>query len=410
MMPIESANSIATTLESAQPDFMMLVGTLNGKGIVSKWTITAAGTDIAAVAISFTDNASSGNVLLNAPSGGMHQFKGLTQGTTEDKYVTVRCIGVQPMYWTDAYKNLATADTNNGFMINCLTGISNCTMSNIDVLLTAAETVACLKDPRYLTWRLMTVKIEYDGTLIWYRTDSYWDQSSFVAASTWGTAIQMSANAYTNVDNSGTTDVGKQYVYPMMDGSGISLNHLTYNMTPPTLYTTAGTGSNQLTTAPTQYYNVWPDLYEQNLCADTTLLLEGTDNPETTLGTAITALSDGYKATVVVSLESILAGAQARWRGVCLVMYTTEYVQETENGSLCVVATTGTTTNQGPDTFGANYLLHIPASIWAPPSKSASVVPAGFALTDSVYGIEHSPAGQVDHLYTQGYYSSTSWY
>ena len=47
------------------------------------------------------------------------------------------------MWWTDAYKNLATADTNNGFMINCLTGIANCTVSNIDVLLTAAETLAC---------------------------------------------------------------------------------------------------------------------------------------------------------------------------------------------------------------------------------------------------------------------------
>jgi hypothetical protein len=55
----------------------------------------------------------------------------------------VRCIGIQAMWWTDAYKNLATADTNNGFMINCLTGIANCTVSNIDVLLTAAETVAC---------------------------------------------------------------------------------------------------------------------------------------------------------------------------------------------------------------------------------------------------------------------------
>jgi hypothetical protein len=74
MMPIEPANSTATVLESAQPTFMMLVGTHNGKGMVSKVSFTAAGTDIADTAIiAFTDNASSyGNVLLNAPSGGMH--------------------------------------------------------------------------------------------------------------------------------------------------------------------------------------------------------------------------------------------------------------------------------------------------------------------------------------------------
>jgi hypothetical protein len=210
----------------------------------------------------------------------------------------------------------------------------------------------------------MTVKIEYDGTLVWYRTDSYWDQSSHIAGSTWGTSIILSANNDSTTDNSGTTDVGKTYVFPMMDGSGISLNHLTYNLVAPTGYTTAGTGSNALTTAPTAYTNVWPDKYELNLCGDSRLLLEGTDDAENTLSAVITELSDGYKATIVISLESILAGNQARWRGVCMVMYTTEYIQDTENGSLCVVATTGSSDFQGPDEFGSNFLIHIPTLTW----------------------------------------------
>jgi len=60
-------------------------------------------------------------------------------------------------------------------MVNCLTGISQCTVSNAATVLSATDIAACQKDPRYLTWRMMTIKILYVGTLVWYRTDSYWD-------------------------------------------------------------------------------------------------------------------------------------------------------------------------------------------------------------------------------------------
>jgi len=80
---------------------------------------------------SFSDNSTGGIVSLSAPSGGVAQFKGLLQDATADKYVTVECLGVRPMYWTDAYKNLSTADTNNGFMVNCVTGIPSCEWAHV---------------------------------------------------------------------------------------------------------------------------------------------------------------------------------------------------------------------------------------------------------------------------------------
>jgi len=73
----------------------------------------------------FTDNATGGVVSIPAPTGGVAQFKGLAQGTSEDKYVLVNCIGLQPMFYTTAWRSLA-AGTGNGFMLTCFTGISNC--------------------------------------------------------------------------------------------------------------------------------------------------------------------------------------------------------------------------------------------------------------------------------------------
>lgn len=54
--------------------------------------------------------------------------------------------------------------------------------------------------------------------------------------------------------------------------------------------------------------------------------------------------------------------------------------------------------------------MHIPATTWSPPARSASVVPSSLALTDATYNLVHSPTASVDYLYTQGYYSSTTWY
>jgi hypothetical protein len=42
-----------------------------------------------------------GQCLINAPAGGIAQFKGLVQGTTEDKYVEITCHGIQPYYYQE---------------------------------------------------------------------------------------------------------------------------------------------------------------------------------------------------------------------------------------------------------------------------------------------------------------------
>ena len=73
--------------------------------------------------IAFSDNATGGVVSIDAPTGGVGQFKGLTQSAVEDKYVSVVCNGLQPNFWTDAWKILSTG-VNHGFMTTCWTGIA----------------------------------------------------------------------------------------------------------------------------------------------------------------------------------------------------------------------------------------------------------------------------------------------
>lgn len=83
---------------------------------------------------------------------------------------------MQPWYGGDRWKLLSTT---GGFVLTCMTGISNCvnTLNYANLLdpLTTAERTNCLQDPRYLTWRMMTVKVSYLGAMDWYRTDSHWD-------------------------------------------------------------------------------------------------------------------------------------------------------------------------------------------------------------------------------------------
>lgn len=172
---------------------MVVTGTLNNKGMMVRVYIAvlanmAITTGVGLIIPQFSDNASGGVVSLNAPTGGVAQFKGLTQSAIEDKYVNVTCVGIQLMFWTTAWKDLSTG-LNNGYMVNCYTGITNCEYAYNGVQLSLAERTSCLADPRYLTYRQMLVKYEYDGTLVWWRTDSYWDQTSYIAASTWGPAL-----------------------------------------------------------------------------------------------------------------------------------------------------------------------------------------------------------------------------
>lgn len=67
---------------------------------------------------------------IRSPTGGIMQFKGLTQTTSNDQYVEVRCTGVQPYFMgATAWRNLANGSPtteSNGFLITCMTGIAQC--------------------------------------------------------------------------------------------------------------------------------------------------------------------------------------------------------------------------------------------------------------------------------------------
>ena len=80
---------------------MFFVGNLSGKGTIGSATVVSYTALI--VTNIFTDNATSGVVSISAPTGGVSQFKGLTQSTTEDKYVEMVCNGIQPMFYTTAW-------------------------------------------------------------------------------------------------------------------------------------------------------------------------------------------------------------------------------------------------------------------------------------------------------------------
>jgi len=150
-------------------------------------------------------------------------------------------------------------------MLTCMTGISQCQDTNdhsVDYSqLSASERTNCLKDPRYLTWRMMTVKLSYTGSQDWYRTDSHWDSSSFILGSTWGPTIALSSHIGSEKDNNGTSDIAKTYVFAMSDGSGISINHLSYDTIMPTGNSTAGTGANNVISNPATFSNIFPNLY-----------------------------------------------------------------------------------------------------------------------------------------------------
>jgi len=351
------------------------------------------------------------------------QFKGLTQTTSNDQYVEVRCTGVQPyLAGATAWRNIAnTAPTteNNGFLITCMTGIAQCvndvttrTQVAATTQLTAAEHKACVEDPRYLTWRMMNVAMKYEGTVQWIRTDSFWNPDSAFVSSSWGPAAVMSSHWVSATDSTTitATDQGKSYVFALSDGSGLQLAHITGGsamVTVPTSNTTGGTGSNTLTLSPTAFTTVYPNRVDANYCSDTNMLLSGISDTST-LGATVTAFSDGYQATISMALDWVQAGAQGGWRGVCLVAYTSQFVQDSANGSICMTAIQATGTGMGSDLSGV-YLVHIPQSTWLPPAASSAVSPASLALTDAKYGVVAAPAG-TSYVFTGGFYASVAWY
>jgi hypothetical protein len=107
---------------------------------------------------------------------------------------------------------------------------------------TGTESAGCMNDPRYMTWRLMTIRLKINGEQVWWRTDSYWNSSATSFSSTWGPGIAMSTHWISGADNNGSTNIGKTFVFAYGDGSGIQLNHLTFGATAATGAGTASSG------------------------------------------------------------------------------------------------------------------------------------------------------------------------
>jgi len=164
-------------------------------------------------------------------------------------------------------------------------------------------------DPRYLTWRAFTLKIDKNATVSWHRVDSYWDSSKSSFASTWGTSVKLSTNIVSDLDNNGVTatDKGKTFVFAFSDGSGVQVNHIAFGTTPPSNDNIAGSGTNTLSTAPASFTNSSPNKVNQNYCGGSNLDLTGTSDTSG-LTTAITSWSDGYMAKITLNLEMILPG------------------------------------------------------------------------------------------------------
>lgn len=272
--PFMGNNTNAGTMIAAQvSDNLVLVGTRQGKGTVWRATLAGAGTPApdlytATTSGTMTVNASNiGVVSISAPTGGVGQFKGLTQTTlVHDLYVQVICLGVQPMYYT-TWATQIDDGTSNGWVLSCYTGIPQCAVSLVDgyniLDSTAGTTVStgCMNDPRYLTWRVMTLKIDKNATISWYRVDSYWNASASSFSSSWGVGVRLSTHILSGTDNIGTATatLGKTFVFAYGDGSGIQLNHIAFGTTPHATNNAAGTGTNTLTSAPTIFTNTSPN-------------------------------------------------------------------------------------------------------------------------------------------------------
>lgn len=250
-------------------------------------------------------------------------------------------------------------------MFTCYTGISQCAAEITDgrTALTAAQTASCLADPRYATWRMVTQRSLYDGTIVWYRTDSYWNSGSYVLGSSMGPGLQLSTHFASRSDNNGDpvatyTDLGKTYVMALSDGSGVQMYHLTYSTTASYANILGATAGNTLVTSAASYGNSYPNKYEMDYCWDTNLLLAGTYDISN-LSPAVTGFSDGYTATLTLSLDMILAGAQGGWRGTCIMYYSSTFVMDGTNGSMCLAITQSAAAGAGPTDMGAAYLFNV---------------------------------------------------
>jgi len=93
-----------------------------------------------------------------------------------------------------------------------------------------------------------------------------------------------------------------------------------------------------------------------------------------------------------------------------MVYYTSQYVMDNTNGSLCFAAQVNATTGSGPTGFGAGFLMSVSSSTWQPPATKASMQPNTSALTGGKYDIVYAPASSTANMFTEGYYATVTWY
>lgn len=137
MWPFKQAESASAFIGAQQPDNVILVGTIKGKGIIYRGSIEddTAGTLYYKThdTSTMTVNASGGIVTVSGPTGGMSQFKGLTQSSNQDLYVQTICLSIQPMY-TEVWLNNLIDGIDNGWVLSCYTGIPQCAVSLVDAI------------------------------------------------------------------------------------------------------------------------------------------------------------------------------------------------------------------------------------------------------------------------------------
>jgi len=159
----------------------------------------------------------------------------------------------------------------------------------------------------------------------------------------------------------------------------------------------------------TRFTNEFPEQYTANFCSYTTLELAGTVDTSA-LATTVSAFSDGYYAKSTMAMEMFFSGAVDGWRGTCMVYYSSEYVADNSDGSICHVYSHNTSVSSMPHDYGSTSLIHILPATWGPPAKEASVTPTSLALTDTKYGIVTSPSAATSHILQAGFYSTLTWY
>lgn len=109
------ATATAANFSATAMDAIIFVGTKQGRGTLSKSSLS---TDkLTYTNIPFSSGQGTVVRLIDAPTGGVGQFKGLTYTSTANgKYIQTVCKGVQPMYNTTWSVKLST-EAGNGFVV-----------------------------------------------------------------------------------------------------------------------------------------------------------------------------------------------------------------------------------------------------------------------------------------------------